>query len=284
MTRRTLPVRRLAVAAITPFALVTLAACGGDDASSAEDTSASTSPDSSDTASAEPTDDEAAAGEEIEPAAFMDTFKAAFDGGTAHLVMSSEGGAAGFEAEGDADFSQTPPDMTFTMGGAVAQGQEITAIMVDGVMYMQMPTTGEKYIKFDLTDPNNPLGSGLTDQLDPRAMFENFEKSIGSVVAEGEQEIDGETVDAYSVTVDSAAVIEGSGQEMPPGVDLPEEITYNMFLDEDGNFRRMAFSMGESVGSITMDLTDWGKDVSIEAPPADQVTDMAGAMGGSTAG
>jgi hypothetical protein len=283
MSRRTLPARRLAVAALAPLALTTLVACGGDDAeSTASDTAAETESDApaedGEEGEAEPV--EAAAGEEIETSEFMDVFESAFDDATTvHMTMDMKTSVGDMTGEGDADYSATPPAMDLTISGGMMPGEGIKAVMVDGIMYMQIPGMGadETYFELDLSDPNNPLGSGLTSQLDPKAMFEQFEDSVTSVTYEGEQDVDGDTADAYAVTVDAAAVLEsqgmGEGEALPPGLDVPEQFTYNVYF-ADEKFRRMEIAMGETLGEVTLDFTDWGKDVSIEAPPADQVQEF----------
>lgn len=279
MSRRTLPVRRLAVAALAPLALTALVACGSDEDSTAADTSASTTPDADSSEEPEPAGDDVAEGEEIEPAAFMDTFEAAFaDATTVHMTMEIGSAMGAISAEGDADYTVSPPNMSLKMAGEAMQGQEMEMVLVDGVMYMQIPTLGEKFLKLDLSDPNNPLGSAFTDQIDPKAMFEGFGDSLEKVVYNGEEEIGGDTTDSYTVTVDGAAVLESQGQTMPPGTEMPDKIEYVVYFTDDGLYRRMEMDMGAALGDVTMDFTDWGTDVSIEAPPSDQVTDFPSAM------
>jgi hypothetical protein len=43
--------------------------------------------------------------------------------------------------EGDVDYSATPPEMAMTMTNAMLGQGEIEMRMVDGAMYMQMPST-----------------------------------------------------------------------------------------------------------------------------------------------
>lgn len=296
MSRRPLPVRRLAAAAVLPLALTTLAACGSDGDSTAEDTS-SASEGFSDPSSEESPGEEApdegtgedaeapAEGGEVESAAFTDRLEAAFDEATTtHMTMEMDGAMGALSAEGDGDYSTTPPSMTMTMSGAAFQGEDVQVIMADGVMYMKMAAMGPGWMRMSADDPTNPFGS-VTGQLDPRAMLEGLGESITSV-DEGEQEIDGEQVDAYTVTVDSAALFEKQGQAIPEGVGVPETMEYVVSFTDDGLLRRMELAMGETLGTMTMDFTDWGKDVTIEAPPADQVTDFdpGALMGGAAAG
>lgn len=293
MSRRTLPVRRIAVAALAPLALTVLAACSdGDPGSTAVDETSATSSTDEDPSGEDPTAEaptaeapaEMAAGDTVEPAAFMSTFESAFsDASTAHMTMSMTSAMGEMSFEGDADYSKTPPDMSMTMGGAALGGQDMQMVMVDGVMYMKSPMMGEKWMKIDLNDPSNPFGSMMSGQMDPKAMFESFGDGIDGITYVGESDIDGEPVDEYSVTVDTAAMLEAQGMtDLPQAGDVPKAMTYSMFFTQDGLFRRMQIDMGESLGQMTMDLTDWGKDVTIEAPPASEVTDFdMGAMGGS---
>ncbi|WP_244928727.1 LppX_LprAFG lipoprotein [Nocardioides sp. W7] len=279
MSRRTLPVRRLAVAALAPLALTTLAACGDDGGSAAKEPAASSTPSPADDVEESGDADAAAdvaAGEEIEPAAFMKIFEGAFeDATTVHMTMDMSTAAGAMQGEGDADYSKTPVEMQLTMSGGMMPGAGIETVMVDGVMYMKMPGMGadDKYFKLDLNDPDNPLGQSFTSQLDPKAMFEQFEDGLSSVVYQGEQDVDGDSADAYVVTVDAAEVLAAQGQEIPEGVDVPEEFSYTVYFADD-LFRRMEIDMGEGLGAVSMDFTDWGKDVTIEAPPSNQVTDF----------
>lgn len=285
MLRRTLPARRLAAAAVLPMALTTLAACGSDDGESTAADPSSESSEASGTAT--PSEDAGGAapatGEEVEPAAFMDTFKAAFDdASTVHTRMAMTTALGEMAAEGDTDYSVSPPATSMSMTGAALQGQQMDLIMADGAMFMKMDAMGPKWNKIALDDPANPFAS-LTGQLDPSAMFDRFGDSITSVTHVGEEDIDGESVDSYEVSVDTDAVLGSQGQSLPQGVDIPEAVTYTVSFDDDGLFRRMQMSMGEGLGDLTVDFTDWGSDVSIEAPPADQVTDfdMGSLMGGA---
>jgi hypothetical protein len=284
MSRRSLPVRRLAVAAVLPLALTTLAACGSDGDSTAEDTS-SASEESADpsAAASEAEESEEPAEGEVDAAAFTDRLEAAFDEATtAHMTMATNGGMGALTAEGDADYTTTPPGMTMTMSGAAFQGQDVEVVLADGVMYLKMAAMGPGWMKLASDDPTNPFGS-LTGQLDPRTMLEGLGESVTSV-AEEEQEIDGEPVDAYTVTVDSGVLFDKQGQTLPEGVGVPKTIEYVVSFTDDGLLRRMEVGMGKTLGDMTMDFTDWGKDVTIEAPPADEVTDFdLGALAGGAA-
>ena len=61
------------------------------------------------------------------------------------------------------------------------------------------------------------------------------------------------------------------------GSDLPVDV----WIDGDGLLRRLRMDLpfeGQHM-SMVMDLDEYGVDVAVEAPPADQVTDLSSALG-----
>lgn len=266
-------VRRGLVAALVPLALSSLAACGGDD------TNESSSPSSPTTSASSTEDGQAAAGESIEPADFVAIFEAGFEKlTTAHQTMTIDSGAGTMEGGGDVDYSESPPAMALTMRGALFGAEGMDMRLVDGIMYVQIPgMSAGKFVKFDLSDPSSPLGS-LGAQLDPREMFKSLQDGIHSVTFVGEEDVDGESLFHYSVVVDNAAMMESLGQKSPSGA-TPARVTYEIWLDGEDRFRQMTAEMG-SLGTMKMTVSDFGKDVSIEAPSPDQVTEMPGGAAG----
>ncbi|WP_104106762.1 DUF6612 family protein [Nocardioides sp. 616] len=260
--RRKTTLRRAAAALVLPVALTSVAACGSD--SSGSDKAA---------------DPGVKAGEQVETSEFMDTLSDSLENATtAHVTMTSEGQMA-TSMEGDVDYASEPPSSTLTMTNEMAGDEEIKVVMVDGVMYVQMgELSGGKYFKMDLKgEDNGILGQDMSEQLDPTAALRTMEKSITSVTYVGEEDVDGEELDRYTVIIDSAALLEEtlSGEDdVPEDTGLPEEIEYDIWFDDEGRFTRTTMDMGDTAGTMTMTLSDWGKDVEIEAPPADQVTEM----------
>ena len=251
----------------------TLAACGGSDDSSAADepapagSSSSTSTDPSESVSTEeasPIDD----GGEVAVADFVARIQNGIKNTKyAHIVFSLNGGTGGMEGQGDTDYTVTPANMKMTMSIA---GSDMNLLLVDGVMYIESPQAPGKFIKYDLSDPSNPLGSQLTDQLDPAASMAKFAQAVSSVTSLGEEDVDGQSADHYVMSIDTSQLATAS-----PVAGMPEELKADVWLDGDDRMVKSSIDVG---GGATYDATmsDFDKPVEISAPPADQVVTAPG--------
>lgn len=275
---------RLAALAVTlPLGLAALTGCSGEETSdaAAQTSATGTASGSEDAAGAEAPD--AAEGEEIDAEEFVALMVSAFQKATtANLTMEMTAGGQDIDVTGQADYSSDPMSMRMDMSGMGGTG-DMTMIMVDNVMYMKLAQMSEKFIKLDLDDPSNPLGGSFTGQLDPRAQAEVIEQGLRAATYVGEEDVDGETLDHYAATVDSEAMLSEMDVDAAAAGALPEEITYDLWFDQDGFYRQMVVDMGAAAGEVLIRFDDWGTDVDIEAPAADEVTDM-GAMTGMTSG
>jgi hypothetical protein len=272
-------VRRTAAAALVPLALATMTACGGDDSADSSSPSspsvasgtASESPEASPSTSPTPT-----AGQSVDPDRFLAMFERALEQEkTAHLKMSMKGARVSMEAEGDVDYSDEPPAIAMTLNGdQLGDGTEVR--MVDGVMYLKTPMFGDKFLRMDLSDPNNPLGERFSRMFDLRSVLDNFRSGLRSVTLVGEEDVEGEPMRHYRVTMDPSEAV---GEADPSGSateDVPETVTYDVWFDGDGLFRRMEADLGPDDGALTVVLSDWGADVTIEPPPSGEVTGLPG--------
>jgi len=177
---------------------------------------------------------------------------------------------------GQAEFGDDGVEMKASSTGA----QSMEVILVDQVMYMKSPDmgTGDKYLKIDLSDPSSIFGM-LGKATDPEVMFKAMEtpKKLELV---GEDEVDGVATNRYRITIDPAEYLEA--MEFPPAMAefLPKEIVTEMWVDGDNLPRKFAQttetpspSGGEPTSSTTEGTySDFGVDVDIEAPPADQIS------------
>lgn len=251
----------------------TLAACGGsDDSGSAQDpaagdttaTSSTTDEPSESTTTDEPA--EVDEGGQIAPDQFAQMIK---DGiaktTTAHVVFAAgAGGSGGFSGDGDVDYSSQPPNMKLTMK---MSGQELHMLMVDGVMYIESPQAPGKFMKYDLADPNNPLGSQLVGQLDPAKAMSQFADALSSVQSLGEEDVDGESLAHYVMTIDTTKLATAS-----QAAGMPQELEADVWLDDENRMAKSSIDLGP-VGSYDTTLSDFDKPVEIKAPDDSQVVE-----------
>lgn len=267
--------RTLAALAAVPLLLTGLAACGDDPGATAGDPARTS-------ALGAPVAD-LAPGEDVDTEEFADLLAAGVAKlDTAHLTLKSEMGAAGtMTGEGDADYRGDQPVAQLRItSDFVADG--IEARIVDGALYLDLGALShDKFWKLDLDDPDSPLGA-LGSQLDPRSAVDLLAKGLEEVSYVGP---DGD-LDHYRASVDPQAVVDGLGGLGSMGKHLdgadatavPKSLDYELWLDDQGRVTRLTSSMGD-LGSVEMTMSDFGADVSVEAPPADQVTEMPSMFG-----
>lgn len=273
--------------------LLTIAACGGDGSETAEDTPASDTVSSATTDTEEspaPDDAEESPAEEVEggydATELLDAMKAAIaDAESAHVTMEvNSDGTQAMTGEGDVTYAGDSTAMQMTMTIPQMGAGQMELRMLDGVMYMAMPpmTPKGKFIKIDTNDPNSPFGdlSGVTTG-DPLATFDAFDAGLQDVKYVGAEDVEGEQMDHYVLTVDAKKAAKAQGQKWQQG--MPDTISYDMWLDDSDLMRRIEFDMGALMGGqsgsggMVMTMDDWGKPVEVSAPPAKDLMEMPGA-------
>lgn len=270
---------RPVLAAVAAALALVLTGCGGDPEPAAEPTEASSPADVDETT--EPPDDTDdsgdVGGEEVDPAEFAADMRAGIESATtARMTMSVDAAGQQLTAEGQMDYTTDPPSMQMTMTMPAVSQDPLEMRMVDGVMYMNAgPMSQGKYLAFDFNDAANlpPGMDGFTEQVDPLGGFADFEDSIRSVTYVGEEDVDGEQLRHYEVTVDTKAA--DGFQGLPSGKGVPKEAVFDFWVDDDFLARRMSTSLDAGAQSVSMDIrmSDWGVPVDIEAPPAKEILD-----------
>ena len=276
MRRTTL--RRFAAAAAVPTLLAaTLTACGSDSGSDADNDKGS---DDSAASSAEYSE-----GEEVDKDEFLADFRDGLEASTtAAITMTMDLGTNGkMTAEGEADYTTEPPSMAMNMELPTMAEGGMEIRLVDGVMYMNMgQMTNDKFMKLDLSDPSNlpPGMDQLTEQMDPLAAFEQFGPALTSVTYVGEEDVDGDPAQHFTMVMDTSKI--DTFKDLPAGAGVPKELEYDAWFDDEFRFRQLAMEMeaGGTPVKMEMQASEWGEDVEIEAPDPDDVVEMpAGSLG-----
>ena len=273
--------RRLGTAALVLSLGASLTACS-DDAGPA-DSSSSSSDEGTDDSTDEPTEDESEtpAEESLAELSVDDFYPSVMAAMREAETFRFEtvSGVAGQEQTmtGQARFSDAGMEMQASSTGA----QAMELILLGKAMYMKSPDlgTGDKWVKIDLSDPNSLFGM-IGKATDPEVMFKAME-SPKKLELLGTEDVDGVSTNHYRITMDPRQYLEA--MEFPAAMAdmLPKELVTEMWVDGDSLPRKFTQTLevpatgGGAPTSTTTEGTysDFGTDVEIEAPPADQVTE-----------
>lgn len=277
--------RRLGTAALVLSLGGSLAACSDDAGSTGSSSSSSdeSTDESADEPTDEPTEDEPetpaeASLTELSVDDFYPSVMAAMRE-VETFTFETVSGAAGQEQTmtGQARFSDAGMEMKASSTGA----QAMELILLGKAMYMKSPGlgTGDKWIKIDLGDPDSLFGM-IGKATDPEVMFKAME-SPKRLELVGTEDVDGVTTNHYRITMDPRQYLEA--MEFPAAMAdmLPKELVTEMWVDGDSLPRKFTQTIevpaagGGAPTATTTEGTysDFGSDVRIEAPPADQVTE-----------
>ncbi|WP_169792062.1 LppX_LprAFG lipoprotein [Jiangella muralis] len=178
---------------------------------------------------------------------------------TVRVAMEMSG--AGQEIVIDAVVAYTPTgaemDMTMRSNGA-----EFALIVVDSRLFVSDSTSGGRYQELDSSDPAAAQLRSQAASMDIASSFTAWRAGLERVEQVGEDEIDGEPVCHYSLTVSTDAASEAQGDPVVPG--MPETVTYELYLTLDDLMRRVEFELGGI--EAEMNATHWNEAVDIEAP------------------
>lgn len=209
------------------------------------------------------------------------------------IGMSGEGAIT---ATGDMKFGngQASARMAMTMPGL----GDIQMVLLGTAMYMKLPAdllselgqSDKPWVKVPLDGVTaSALGSSvdLAGEMDPTHMIDEI-KSAGTIKQVSHQELNGVSTTHYSIDVDVAKLAQSmtdneaekqalstvTTQTIPfdvwvDGANLPVKIVTNMFYSITPGSKATQMT-------TTTNYSNWGEQVSITAPPADQVGTMGG--------
>jgi hypothetical protein len=281
---KSLTLRRAALTAVVPLALGSLAACGGGSSnpSTANDPqapSSQTSATSPSTTTSDSSSDSATppkSGSAVTSADFVKLMQTAGSKiTTAKVAMTGDASGQTYTMKGAMDLTGDKPAMDLTMNLASSGLSGIEMRLVGGTIYMSLGTmTQGKFVKFDLDDPNSPLGSlsGSLDNLDPS-------KVMGDLGADAFKNVTYVGSDAsgkhYRATLLTAKSPQIKGLPSSATANLPKTMDYDVWLDSQGRFSKFQAVIPNAL-KMTALYTDYGTPVHISPPPASQITQIPG--------
>ncbi len=198
--------------------------------------------------------------------------------GSAHVEVIVESQGQSLQLAGDDAHldNQGAPAIAFT---ADAGGQQFKMRVVDQVLYVSGgPLTGaqgKKWMKIDLSDPTNPLGQ-IFQAANP-GNFAAYLEGATRFADKGQETIDGVRSTHYTVTVDTRAMLKSNpvfkGQDATT-LGLPDTLTSEVYVDSANRPVEIKVDLA-SVGAFEAHFSDYGKAVSIVAPPKSQVGEFS---------
>lgn len=267
--------RKPLTALVVSFALFGAAACsddGGSDGSASSTAGGATTASAS--ASETAADDALADVEEggtVEPAAFLDAIAAAQEDAESYATsytMSLGMGGTPMTIKGDGVVDQSDPAEPKVRMQLDFGGQAITMIVVGDAVYMQQ-SPGGKYTKMTAEQLEQTTGQDLSEMIDPQAQLEQSRDAITSVTYVGEEAVGGENARKFRVVMEPTQEM----QTQAAGQQVPSEIPYDYWLNEDDRPVRMTMNMdlGQTTTSMDMTMSKYDEPVTVTEPDASQL-------------
>ncbi|MDG4837171.1 hypothetical protein O7631_11655 [Micromonospora sp. WMMD967] len=168
------------------------------------------------------------------------------------------------------------------------KGEPTVVRMVGTAVYVEIPAAdraemdGKRWMKMDLGAAGEQAGMNFGKQfedIDPTKQVKTLLSTEGTKVV-GQETVNGAATVHYTVTVPMATYLQQMDAKLRAGVEQQmtkmgvKEITTDLWVDEEYRPRRAAMKMGP-LGDLLMDYTDYGKAVTVEAPPTAETLDFA---------
>lgn len=215
-----------------------------------------------------------------------------------HVTMTMSVPEVGsINSSGDLTFS---PALAEHVTMAMPSLGDMEMVLVDGTMYVKLPSqlagvvgsTGKPWTKFDVggTNPLIPsLGStaDLAGQADPTKLIQQI-AAAGTITKVTHETVNGVSATHYSITVDVAKMAAGQSGGSSEQQALEQlgvgTLPFDIWVDADNLPLRIVTHVAYSEPTaerseqvtMTINYSDWGKPVTITAPPASQVGSLDG--------
>lgn len=199
------------------------------------------------------------------------------------VSMKMNGKIAGETARGEGVLLYgKDPKAQFTFE---VDGETSTVRMIGTVLYVEVPTAhraeleGKRWMKMDLGEVGGPGYADQLDDMDPVRQVKTL-LAAESVTVVGEETIDGVKTVHYTVALPLSTYLGQFDAKARKAAEKEltkqaiKEIKADLWVDEKYQPRRAKLAMG-STTDFTVDYTGYGQAVTVEAPPAAEVFDLA---------
>jgi len=202
-------------------------------------------------------------------------------------------GAKTFAVRGSGVIDGTSSELTFNTDLQQLGGDSIKVISLeqndDYVLYLQLGAlasqlpTGKHWVELNVSKLGKSAGIDLGtllsgSQIQPGDLLSMLQAEGAKIRNLGSTTVDGTATTHYRVTIDTAKALEAQGLTSPllagAAAELPK-VPVDAWIGKDGLVRRIQLSAAAAQGRLgmTVDLSDYGTNVSISAPPSGVVFD-----------
>ncbi|KQR11741.1 hypothetical protein ASF78_10930 [Cellulomonas sp. Leaf334] len=198
---------------------------------------------------------------------------------TYDISMLSEAGGSSVTAAGQARVTDAGTEMTMTTGSPDLPA-EVEIRLVGGQLYVNLgELTGGLFWQIDASDTSNPMAAAMAQSTSKSSVADSLAALVPAIVSVepsgSEEQIDGVSTQPYDMVVDTSklsgpAADDFVAEAAAAGVEIPAQITYRYWVGSDKLPRKVSVDLLGSHTEIMM--SNWGGPVTIEAPPADQIT------------
>jgi hypothetical protein len=211
---------------------------------------------------------------------------------SAHVVMDVSALGQSVKADGDLRLGN---DLAIDMNLDVAGMGTTKLVVVGDTFYMKLPTEtqpGKPWVKIDASgdDPLSKALGGVIKQAkesgDPSKVLAQVQDA-GEITGKKQESLNGKNTTHYTVVVDAKKAAEKLQPELRAAMDQAikagvDKYPFDIWLDEEDLPVRIAITtpfvnpqtQKSDEVKATVDYTDWGKTVSVTAPPADQIGEL----------
>lgn len=203
------------------------------------------------------------------------------------LDMSLGSAAPGVKAEGAFSAEGDNPSMKMTMDMG---SMKMEMVVVDKILYMKAPggmggtSSAKPWMKItpDGTDPLSkqmgPMLDKMDDSFDIDKQLDQI-KAAGTINKQSKETLDGEEVTYYDITIDTAKMAANATDQTTKdsakqlGQAGVKSFPMEWWINSDNLPVKIATKISAAGQNVTVTATykDWGKPVTVEAPPASQI-------------
>jgi hypothetical protein len=183
----------------------------------------------------------------------------------------------------------TSSQFNFTVGSLGSMKEILLQQDGDYVLYLQMPQlaaqipAGKHWVELDVSKLGKASGLDLSklmagSQFQPSDVLSMLKGEGAKVQSLGSATVGDTATTHYRVTIDTAKALEAKGLTSPllaAAAALPASIPADVWIGKDGLVRQVKLALGTAQGrmAMKMNLSDYGTNASIAAPPSSDVFD-----------